>query len=58
MTPIKPSGAVRNTIAVREKLRSCSISSVKMMNSITGTPAAIAPCPFDASSTAPATWIW
>ena len=50
-----PSGPVRNTSIARLKLCSCSISSVKMMNSISGTPAAIEPWPLLLSSTAPAT---
>ena len=53
-TPGRPSGPVRNTSIAREKLCSCSISKVKMMNSITGTPAAIEPWPLLLSSTAPA----
>ena len=49
-TPATPMGPVRNTSMAREKLCSCSISNVKMMNSITGTPAAIEPWPFLLSS--------
>ena len=45
---------VRNTSTERLKLCSCSISSVNMMNSISGTPAAIEPWPLLLSSTAPA----
>ena len=54
-TPAMPSGPVRNTSIERLKLCSCSISSVKTMNSITGTPTTIAPWPLLLSSTAPAT---
>jgi hypothetical protein len=50
-----PSGPVRNTSMARLKLCSCSISSVKVMNSITGRPAAIEAEPLLLSSTAPAT---
>jgi hypothetical protein len=42
-TPAMPNGPVRNTSIAREKLCSCSISSVKIRNSITGTPATMAP---------------
>ena len=56
-TPAMPSGAVRNTSTERLKLCSCSISSVNMMNSISGAPAAIEPWPLLLSSTAPATSI-
>ena len=54
-TPAMPSGPVRKTSIERLKLCSCSISSVNMMNSISGTPAAIEPWPLLLSSTAPAT---
>ena len=54
-TPAMPSGPVRNTSSARLKLCSCSISSVKMMNSMIGTPAAIDAEPLLLSSTAPAT---
>jgi hypothetical protein len=37
-TPAMPSGPVRNTSMARLKLCSCSISSVKVMNSMIGTP--------------------
>ena len=40
-TPAMPSGPVRNTSMARLKLCSCSISSVKVMNSMIGMPAAI-----------------
>ena len=42
-TPAMPIGPVRNTSTARLKLCSCSISSVNMMNSITGAPAAMEP---------------
>ena len=35
-TPISPSGAVRNTMNIREKLCSCSIRIVRIVTSITG----------------------
>ncbi|MNY36592.1 hypothetical protein D3C86_1710920 [compost metagenome] len=54
-TPAMPSGPVRNTSSERLKLCSCSISSVKVMNSMTGRPAAIEDAPLELSSTAPAT---
>ncbi len=56
-TPAMPSGPVRNTSMARLKLCSCSISSVKVRNSMIGMPAAIDPWPFELSSTAPATWM-
>ena len=54
-TPAMPSGPVKNTSMDRLKLCNCSISSVKMTNSMTGTPAAIEAEPLLLSSTAPAT---
>ncbi len=56
--PIRPSGPVRNTSIERENVPSCSISSVKTMNSISGTLAMIAVPAFDDSSAAPAIAIW
>ena len=53
-TPAMPKGPVRKTSIAREKLCSCSISNVKMMNNIIGTPAAIEPWPLLLSATAPA----
>ncbi len=38
-TPINPSGAVRNTIAEREKLLSCSISRLTTTITNSGIPA-------------------
>ncbi|MNV83953.1 hypothetical protein D3C71_1777930 [compost metagenome] len=55
MTPISPSGAVRNTITVREKLRSCSINSVSTTTMNSGTPAFTEFCPRAESSTVPPT---
>ncbi|MND59629.1 hypothetical protein D3C80_508310 [compost metagenome] len=55
VTPINPSGAVRNTIAVREKLRSCSISKVNTTTMNNGTPAFTEFCPRAESSTVPPT---
>ena len=52
--PMKPSGPVRKTSSEREKLLSCSISSVKMTNSASGTLAAIARPALSLSSAAPA----
>ena len=54
-TPAMPNGPVRNTSMARLKLCNCSISKVKVMNSMTGMPAAIEPWPLLLSSTAPAT---
>ena len=39
VTPINPNGAVKNTIATREKLRSCTISKVSTTTINSGTPA-------------------
>ena len=54
-TPAMPKGPVKNTSIARLKLCSCSMSSVKVMNSMMGTPAAIEAEPLALSSTAPAT---
>ena len=54
-TPAMPMGPVKNTSMARLKLCNCSISKVKVMNSMTGTPAAIEAEPLALSSTAPAT---
>ncbi len=55
VTPINPRGAVRNTIAVREKLRNCSISNVNTTTMNNGTPAFTEFCPRAESSTVPPT---
>ena len=52
-TPIKPSGAVSTTIAVREKLLSWIISKVRTTMPSNGTPATIDFCPLLESSNAP-----
>ena len=54
-TPAIPSGPVRNTSIARLKLCSCNISSVKVMNNMMGSPAAMEDEPLALSSTAPAT---
>ncbi|MCY1296225.1 hypothetical protein D9M70_456000 [compost metagenome] len=53
--PIRPSGPVRNTISAREKLCSCSISSVKIRKMHSGSCAAIDAPALPLSSSAPAT---
>ena len=53
VTPIIPSGAVASTSAVREKLRSCSISRVTTTSTNSGIPALIEFCPRAESSTVP-----
>ncbi|MCY1348444.1 hypothetical protein D9M69_345910 [compost metagenome] len=53
VTPISPSGAVRNTIATREKLRSWSISRVSTTTMNSGMPAFTEFCPLAESSTVP-----
>ncbi|MCY1361886.1 hypothetical protein D9M69_485770 [compost metagenome] len=53
VTPISPSGAVRNTMALREKLFSCSISRVSTTTMNNGTPAFTDFCPRAESSTVP-----
>ena len=53
VTPINPSGAVSSTMMLREKLRSCSISSVNTTNRNSGMPALIASWPRAESSTVP-----
>ncbi|MNT70593.1 hypothetical protein D3C72_2089990 [compost metagenome] len=53
--PIRPSGPVRNTMVAREKLCSCSISSVKMMKMHSGNCAAMEAPALPLSSSAPAT---
>jgi multidrug efflux pump len=55
--PARPSGPVRNTSTEREKLCSCSISSVKMMNTTSGTLTAIESCALPLSAAAPASSI-
>ncbi len=55
VTPIRPSGAVRNTIAIREKLRNCTISRLNTTTMNSGTPAFTELWPFAASSTVPPT---
>ncbi|MDT4879297.1 hypothetical protein FQZ97_1149510 [compost metagenome] len=55
VTPINPNGAVRNTITVREKLRSCSISNVSTTTMNSGTPAFTEFWPRAESSTVPPT---
>ena len=54
-TPAIPNGPVKNTSMARLKLCSCSINSVKVMNSMIGMPAAMDEEPLLLSSTAPAT---
>jgi|GEM_PF-2690449 len=56
-TPAMPMNPVRKARSERVKPCSCSINSVNMMNSATGSPAAIEPWPLLLSSTAPAIWI-
>ena len=53
VTPIRPSGAVSTTIATREKLCSCSMSTVSTTSASSGTPAMTDSCPLALSSTAP-----
>ena len=55
VTPINPSGAVKNTIAMREKLRSCTISNVSTTTINSGTPAFTESWPRVESSTVPPT---
>ena len=54
-TPISPSGATATTRNSRWKLCSWIIRIVAMMNSMSGTTAAIGPCALALSSTGPAT---
>src|SRR4249919_1603578 len=54
-TPIRPSGAVRNTIVISEKLWSCSIRISRITTSITGATASNAVFALLLSSTAPPT---
>ena len=54
-TPMRPSGAVSTTMMVREKLFSCSISTVSTVSTKTGMPAPTEPLPLALSSTAPPT---
>ena len=54
-TPIRPSGAVSTTIHMREKSCSCSISSSRMVTSISGATASSALLALSLSSTAPPT---
>jgi len=54
-TPMSPSGAVRNTMNMREKLWSCSIRIVRIVTSITGKTAISAWLAVLLSSTAPPT---
>ena len=56
-TPATPGGRVMNTSIARLKLCSCSISSLKVMHSMIGMPAAIDDEPLELSSAAPATLI-
>jgi hypothetical protein len=53
--PIRPSGAVRNTIRLLEMLRNCSISKLKDTSRNSGTPAATEREPRLESSTVPPT---
>ncbi|KAG0754952.1 hypothetical protein G6F22_020787 [Rhizopus arrhizus] len=53
VAPMMPSGAVTSTIAAREKLRSCSISSVATTTRNSGMPALIEFWPRAESSTVP-----
>ncbi|MCY1465546.1 hypothetical protein D9M71_837080 [compost metagenome] len=55
VTPISPRGAVRNTMAEREKLLSCSISRVRTTTMNSGMPAFTDFCPRAESSTVPPT---
>ncbi|MNC17316.1 hypothetical protein D3C75_651910 [compost metagenome] len=55
VTPISPSGAVRNTITVREKLRSWIISKLSTTTTNSGMPAFTDFCPRSESSTVPPT---
>ena len=55
VTPIRPNGAVRNTITMREKLRNCTISKVSTTTINSGTPAFTESCPRVESSTVPPT---
>ena len=55
VAPTRPKGAVSSTITLREKLRSCTISSVNTTSRNRGMPAAIDDCPRAASSTLPPT---
>ena len=52
-TPIRPSGAVRSTMNIFEKLCSCSIRIVRIVSSMTGNTAASALLALSLSSTAP-----
>ena len=53
VTPISPSGAVSTTIATREKLCSCSMSTVRTTSASSGSPAMTDFWPLALSSTAP-----
>ena len=55
VTPIRPKGAVRNTMTMREKLRSCTISNVSTTTINSGTPAFTESWPRVESSTVPPT---
>ncbi|MCY1466383.1 hypothetical protein D9M71_846790 [compost metagenome] len=55
VTPISPRGAVMNTMAEREKLRSWSISRVSTTTMNSGMPAFTDFCPRAESSTVPPT---
>ena len=52
-TPMRPSGAMLSTTKSRSKLCNCTISTVSMMNSISGTTAMTEACDFALSSTVP-----
>ncbi len=56
-TPIRPSGATLSTRNNRWKLCSCTIRTVSMMSSMTGTTAMTEACDFLLSSTVPPTTI-
>ena len=54
-TPIRPSGATLRTMNSRGKLWSCTMRTVNITNSITGTTASTDACDFWLSSTVPPT---